>query len=176
MKDPRRAFRRLDAEGKQLASEAYHLWRALAPERGNPYSDHEYGLRAGRQAVEATRFEDGLVILEGIRRFMDEKSSPVRIPEWARTIGSEKREALRVRERELERAERERQHDEMDPDVRRALIAVARARGRGRSHEDAMHDVTCVVCGQITSTVCARCSRALHERGCRTRHECQPMH
>lgn len=176
MKDPRRSFRRYDEEGRQLASEAYHLWRELAEKRGNPYSDHEYGLRAGRLAVDATRWEDGLVILEAIRKHMDEKSSPIRIPEWARLEGSDRREAARNEERQREREQHDRAVEEMDPDVRRALIAVARARGRGRSHEDATADVSCIVCGQLTAEKCSSCSRALHPRGCKSRHECQPMH
>jgi len=104
VKDPRRAFRRYDDEGRQLASEAYRLWRELARKRGNPYSDHQYCLRAGYEAVEATRFEDGLVILDAIRRHLDVKSVPARIAEWARLEGSERR-ATEHRERAMRERE-----------------------------------------------------------------------
>ena len=104
-----RAFRRItDPELRRLASEAYALWRDLAAKRGNPYGDHEYCLRAGRQAVDATRWEDGLVVLAAIERFMDTKSSPVRIPEWARELGAERRETLRQEQVKRERLEAER--------------------------------------------------------------------
>jgi hypothetical protein len=132
MKDPGRAFRRLDEEGRRLASDAYHLWRDLAPKRGNPYGDHEYCLRAGRQAVDATRWEDGLVILKAIELYMDASSSPVRIPEWARTLGAERREE--ARKLEVQR-EREREAHEPISAETRALIEQTRARmkmpGRG---------------------------------------------
>jgi hypothetical protein len=104
MKDPTRGFRRLDADGKRLASETYRLWRQLAPKRGNPYGDHQYGLRAGYEAVEASRYEDGLVILAAIRKHMDAKAVPARIAEWARLEGSDRRAAehrdRQMRERE----------------------------------------------------------------------------
>lgn len=74
-----------------MASEAYKLWRDLAAERANPYGDHSGCLLAGRMAVDATRWEDGLVILAAIRANMDGKSSPRRIPEWARLHGSKQR-------------------------------------------------------------------------------------
>lgn len=97
------SFRRLPKELRQLASEAYSLWRELAVARANPYSDHSACLLAGRMAVDATLWEDGLVILEAIRSRMDEKSSPRRIPEWARLHGSDKRhnehKARRLEER-----------------------------------------------------------------------------
>jgi hypothetical protein len=86
-----RSFRGYPEEVRALASEAYHLWRELAADIANPYSDHTSGLLAGRMAVDASKWEDGLVILDSIRVHMNPKSSPRRIPEWARLHGADQR-------------------------------------------------------------------------------------
>lgn len=160
------SFRRLDPELRALAREAYALWRALAVDRANPYGDHTGCLLAGRMAVDATRWEDGLVILAAIRQRMDEKSSPRWIPEWARTLGAERREAANRDRKIVEQAVL----DNIDPEARRVMIAVGRAKARGRSVS--LESATCAVCRQFTETKCVSCQRALHARACPTRHEC----
>lgn len=159
-----RSFRYLPEEIRALASEAYALWRDLAVERANPYGDHTGCLLAGRMAVDATRWEDGLVILEAIRQRMDEKSSPRWIPEWARELGGQKREQARIVAR---RAEKELVND-LDPEVRRVLVAFGKARAKGATTES----WSCVVCRQITDGRCAKCAVPLHVRACPSRHEC----
>lgn len=101
------SFRRLPEELRALASEAYALWRDLARERANPYGDHTGCLLAGRMAVDATRWEDGLVILAAIVERMDEKSSPRWIPEWSRELGGSRREEARKVQRMTERDQSE---------------------------------------------------------------------
>lgn len=87
-----------------LVREARTVWERAARSVGNPYVDNSALLLVGRQVIEATRCEDGLVILAAIRERIDPKSSPRRIPEWARLHGSE----LREREHnERKRAEKE---------------------------------------------------------------------
>lgn len=161
-----RSFRTLDPEGRELAKEAYALWRDLAAARANPYGDHSGCLLAGRMAVDATRWEDGLVILAAIRQRMDEKSSPRWIPEWARSAGAARREEFRREQKQAEQA----QVDDMDPEVRRVMISVGRAKAAGRVVS--LEDVTCVARKQFTETKCASCKRPLHARSCPARHEC----
>ena len=99
-----RAWRGYLPEQKALAREAYALWRDLARERANPYGDHSGCLLAGRMAIEATRWEDGFVILDAIKDRMDSKSSPRWIPEWAREKGAQKRELENLARKQEERA------------------------------------------------------------------------
>jgi hypothetical protein len=162
-----RSFRGLDEEGRELASQAYALWRDLAVERGNAYGDHRMCLFAGRQAVEATRWEDGLVVLAAIRQRMDRESSPRWIPEWARELGGQRR---RLEHEISMRAERDALAD-VDPEVHRIMVAFGRAKSRDFLVSTASW--TCVVCKQLTDGRCLKCSRALHQRGCPPRHECE---
>lgn len=159
--------RHLPAELRRLSSEAYSLWRKLAAERANPYGDHSACLLAGRMAVDATAWEDGLVVLDAIRVFMDEKSSPRRIPEWSRDLGAQKRARYR---NEVSKVLEKQAVDDLDPEVRRVMIAVGRAKAAGK--RASLDDVTCAVCKQFTEGKCPSCRRALHERSCPTRHEC----
>ena len=100
-------FRGLSGDARKLASEAYALWRELAVKLANPYSDHTAGLLAGRMAVDAMLWEDGLVILAAIKARMDEKSSPRRIPEWARLQGADQRYKQHKALKDAEKAERD---------------------------------------------------------------------
>lgn len=164
-----RSFRGLSPEARALASEAYALWGQLARERSNPYGDHTGCLLAGRMAVDATRWEDGLVILAAIRERMDEKSSPRWIPEWARIAGAGKREEdhhTRLR------AAREAEAD-LDPEVARVIAGISRAKARGQAV--ALEDFYCAVCRQFAETKCPRCARALHARSCPARHACEAV-
>lgn len=149
-----------------LASETYALWRDLAAARANPYGDHSGCLLAGRMAVDATNWEDGLVVLAAIRLRMDGKSSPRWIPEWSRELGATRREEARMEQKRAEAA----QVDDMDPEVRRVMISVGRAKAAGKPVS--LGDVTCVVCKQFTETKCASCTRPIHARSCPARHEC----
>lgn len=170
------AFRRLPEELRRLASEAYVLWRDLAKARANPYGDHSACLLAGRMAVDASNWEDGLVVLDAIRRRMDEKSSPRRIPEWARELGATKREQARLEQYKAEGRDANGRRiagadDGIDPEVRRVMRSLSAARARGDAVN--IESFTCVSCRQFTETKCAGCSRPLHTRACPARHECE---
>lgn len=163
------SFRRLPPEMRALASEAYALWRDLARERSNPYGDHTGCLLAGRMAVDATLWEDGLVILEAIRQRMDEKSSPRWIAEWARTLGASKREEARNAQR---RAEKE-HISNLDPEVLRVMAEISRSKSKGKLVN--LEDHICILCKQFTEGRCMMCQRPMHEKACRSRHSCEAV-
>lgn len=156
-----------DEEAKLLAKEAYALWRELAIERANPYSDHQMSLVAGRMAVDATRWEDGFTILDAIRNRLDAKSSPRWIPEWARDLGGEKRK----QQHNDRMVQAERNREDMDPEVRRILVAFGRAKSKNMNVTT--ESWTCCECKSgLTDGRCPTCRRAVHPRACQSRHEC----
>lgn len=162
-----RSFKDYDEEARALAGDAYDLWRELAVKRANPYGDHSGCLLAGRMAVDASLWADGFVVLDAIRQRMDHKSSPRRIPEWAREAqadkSNEEHRARMAAEREM--------WDDIDPEARRVMVAVSRAKAQGE--RVSLTDVICVSCRQFTETKCPTCARPLHVRACPSQHECE---
>lgn len=133
----------VDEERRALMREARQVWEETARKVGNPYVDSRALMTVGQQAVEATQWEDGLVILAAIREHMDPKSSPRRIPEWARLTGSDKRE------REHLERKREAENTPVDPQVQAALSQAWRGMRQQFTRRPAdTRDVECD-CGQI---------------------------
>ena len=104
-------------EHRALVKEARAEWEAAARKCANPYVDSAALLLVGRQALEATAWEDGLVILAAIRERMDPKASPRRIPEWAREVGAAKRN----------KEHRRRKSEELNAPLDPAALTAARA-------------------------------------------------
>lgn len=81
------------SEHRALGAEAVRVWCAAAARCGNPYTDTAARRMIREQAAAATRWEDGAVVLAAIPAMMDARSSPRRIPEWARSYGADRRAA-----------------------------------------------------------------------------------
>ena len=156
----------VNEEGRALIREARSVWEKFARKCGNPYVDSTALLLVGRMTIEATHWEDGLVILDAIRDRLEPKSSPRRIPEWAREHGASKRAAEHSRRKAAERV------GPIDPEVRAALSAAWKG-----MHPRTMdtRDLECC-CGTILTEAdhqvpCPSCGRSLHPVCART-HEC----
>ena len=156
----------MNEEGRALIREARSVWEKFARKCGNPYVDSTALLLVGRMTIEATHWEDGLVILDAIRDRLEPKSSPRRIPEWAREHGASKRAA------ESERIKAEERVGPIDPKVRAALsVAWKSMHARLADTSGVRCDCGTYMDGQQRGAPCASCGRSLHPV-CASRHEC----
>lgn len=114
--------RELARISRDFQRQAAAVWEAAARKAGNPYIDPAALRRVKFLAVDALQHEDENTILDGIRKGMDQKSSPVRIREWALDQGSRNRALAYEVQRRRERDERP-----DDPAVAEHIVAVAAA-------------------------------------------------
>lgn len=152
-------------EHRALIREARSVWEKAARRCANPYVDSAALLLVGRMALEATQWEDGLVILQAIRDRIEPKSSPRRIPEWAREEGAKKRN---TEHRDRKSAEL---NAPWDPAVLSAARAFLDARKRERYRAPTIRP-DCTECGTLTHGRCAGCKRPVHPKVCSKRHVC----
>jgi hypothetical protein len=99
--------KQVERDQHRFGKEAERVWHEAARGSGNPYTDRPALRAVHDQAIEAARFADEQLVLAAIRERMDEKSSPRRIPEWARLAESDRRQAVRLARKAAERADRD---------------------------------------------------------------------
>lgn len=98
----------IEREQHLFGRDAEKTWSTTAEKTGNPYTDRAALRSVHEQAITATRWATEAQVLSAIRRRMDHKSSPRRIPEWSRFEADDERQrdhenVARLR-REAERA------------------------------------------------------------------------
>jgi len=74
----------IEREQHLFGRDAEKVWTETAERVGSPYTDRAALRTVHEQAISATRWASETQVLAAIRRRMDSKSSPRRIPEWAR--------------------------------------------------------------------------------------------
>ena len=92
-------------EEQRFGKLAEEVWLETAPKVGSPYTDRLALRTVHHQAIAALRWADERQILAAIRRRMDGKSSPRRIPEWARLEAGRDQELAHMQRRDLEHAD-----------------------------------------------------------------------
>jgi hypothetical protein len=74
----------IEREQHLFGRDAERTWLEAAEKVGSPYTDRAALRQVHEQAINATRWATEAQVLSAIRRRLDIKSSPRRIPEWAR--------------------------------------------------------------------------------------------
>lgn len=74
----------IEREQHRFGKEAEQVWTAAARKAGSPYITRGHLRQVHELAIEATRVASEGQVLSAIRRRLEAKSAPVRIPEWAR--------------------------------------------------------------------------------------------
>lgn len=79
----------IEREQHAFGREAERIWLEVAEKCGSPYTDRAALRQVHDQAISATRWATEAQVLSAIRRRMDIKSSPRRLPEWARLVAAD---------------------------------------------------------------------------------------
>jgi len=121
--------RQIAREQHRFGKEAERVWLQVTAKVGSPYTDRAALRIVHEHALAATRWATETQILTAIRRHMDAKSSPRRIPEWARLeVGEAEEREHRDREMAERAATDARLRDEpVDPAVLEQLKAATRS-------------------------------------------------
>ncbi len=95
----------VEREQHRFGKIAEDVWLERAPKVGSPYTDRAALRMVHHQAVAALQWASETQILAAIRRRMDPKSTPRRIPEWARQEAARDQELAHAQRRDLEHAD-----------------------------------------------------------------------